>query len=223
MSMSSSLDSFFENAMFSVHTSLPATVVEYDEGTHRAKVKPSVQMLMSNGVQIDLPELMDVPVIFPAAKSFDLEFPLDKDDGVLLMFQESDISSWKNGDPEAAAETSSRFNLDSAVAVPGLIAKPKKGSCSISVDADGNITFKANQIIFETPAIFKKEVTTEGRLTAKDDAFIHGNVIAGTDVLVGTPGTVGVSFSTHIHPTTSPGAPTGTGESVPPMPIPPEV
>ena len=116
MGMSQALDSYFEQAMTGVHTSLPGEVVDYNETSHRAKVKPSVLMLMGNGIQIELPELLEVPVLFPSAKSFDLEFPLEKGDKVMLVFQEQDISSWKKGDKDPASETASRFSLDSAIA-----------------------------------------------------------------------------------------------------------
>ena len=54
MGMSQALDSYFENAMLGVHTALPAVVVKYDEKTHRAQVKPSVPLLMANGVQVEM-------------------------------------------------------------------------------------------------------------------------------------------------------------------------
>lgn len=128
MSMQSALDAYMNSALTSVHTSLPGEVISYDEETHRAKVKPKVDMLMDNGVKIEVPELMDVPVVFPSSKTFDLEFPLDKGDGVLLVFQESDISEWKLGKSKPVATTSSRFNLDAAVAIPGLFSKPVGGN-----------------------------------------------------------------------------------------------
>lgn len=200
MGMSTALDSYLENALSSVHTSLPAKVVDYDESKHRAKVKPATRMLMSNGVQIELPELMDVPVIFPSSKFFDLEFPLDKDDGVLLVFQESDISEWKDGKKDSAALTSSRFNLDSAIAIPGMIPRPKNGQVRIYIDKNGVLTWSAKKIVFD------------GQLVVNDD------LIARKDIYVGAGVGPGVSMTQHIHPS-------GAGPTSPPnplTPIPPE-
>ena len=143
------LDAYFANALSGVHTSLVATVTAYDEKTHRATVKPSVRMLMDNGIQIELPELVDVPVVFPSSKAFDMEFPLDKGDGVLLVFQEQDVSAWKNGDRNAAPSVSSRFGLDAAIAIPGCFPKPTKGKARIVVDSDGVITWEAKKIVFK--------------------------------------------------------------------------
>lgn len=193
MSLPSALDSYMQSMLSAVHTSLPARVVKYDAGSHRATVKPSIRMLMDNGIQVELPELVEVPVIFPASKFFDLEFPLDKDDGVLLVFQEQDISSWKAGDSPATPATASRFSLDSAVAIPGLIPSPSKGRARIAIDKDGTITWTAKKFVFD------------GQVVAT------GDVIARGDVFAGQPGTPGVSMLQHVHPTavgpTSPATP----------------
>jgi hypothetical protein len=77
-SMQSAMDLFLSSAMYAVHTSLPAKVEKYDAEKHTATVKPAVNMLMDNGVQIEIPSLMEVPVVFPASKFFDMEFPLDE-------------------------------------------------------------------------------------------------------------------------------------------------
>lgn len=198
--MAAALDAYMTGAFSSVHTSIPATVVKYDEGTHRAQVKPSVRMLMDNGVQIELPELMDVPVVFPSGKFFDLDFPLAKDDGVLLLFSEQDISSWKKGDSPAVPATASRFNLDAAIAIPGCSPKPSKGKARISIDKDGVITWTAKKIVYDAQIVFKKPVL------ARDDIYVGPE-----------PTGPGVSVKNHIHPTA-----VGPTSPATPAPIPPE-
>lgn len=200
MSMNAALDAYLENALFAVHTSLPALVVKYDEKKHRAQVKPAVRVLMTNGVKIELPELVDVPVMFPSAASFDLEFPLDKDDPVMLVFMEQEISAWKNGDKKPESKTASRFNLDSAIALPGMYAAPKEGKCRIFVNKDGVLTWKAKKIIFD------------GQMVMNNDLIVRG------DVFVGQGTGPGFSALQHIHPS-------GAGPTNPPTPttpIPPE-
>ena len=200
MSMAAALDAYMAGAFSSVHTSIPASVVKYDEGKHRAQVKPSVRMLMDNGVQIELPDLMDVPVVFPSGKFFDLEFPLDKGDGVLLLFAEQDISAWKKGDSPAVPATASRFNLDSAIAVPGCSSKPSKGKARITIDKDGVITWTAKKFVFD------------GQVVATGDVIARGDVFCGP-----APTGPGVSLSQHIHPTA-----VGPTSPATPAPIPPE-
>lgn len=201
MSMSAALDAYMSAWQMGVHTSLPATVSEYDAGTHRAKVIPSVRLLMDNGMPVELPELLDVPVIFPAAKSFDLEFPLDKGDGVLLLFAESDIASWKTGADPATPDTASRFSLDASVAIPGLVSKPQKGAARIYVDGEGILHWEAKKVVFDAQLVVNKA------LIVRDDVYVGP-----------APTGPGVSLKNHVHPTAvGPSSPPG-----PPAPIPPE-
>ena len=200
MSMSAALDAYLASALSSVHTSLPGRVVKYDAGKHRATVQPSIRMLMDNGVQVELPELLDVPVIFPSSQFFDLDFPLDKGDGVLLVFQEQDISSWKDGKDMSTPATASRFSLDCAIAIPGCFPSLEKGKARISVDKDGVITWTARKFVWNGQTVFK------------------GDVIARTDIFVGEGVGPGVSVKQHLHPT-----PVGPSSApTPATPIPPE-
>lgn len=200
MSLSSALDAYMASALSAVHTSLPGRVVKYDAGSHRATVQPSIRMLMDNGVQVELPELLDVPVIFPSSQFFDLDFPLDKGDGVLLVFQEQDISSWKDGKDMSTPATASRFSLDCAIAIPGCFPSLEKGKARISVDKDGVITWTARKFVWDGQTVFK------------------GDVIARTDIFVGEGVGPGVSVKQHLHPT-----PVGPSSApTPATPIPPE-
>lgn len=200
-SMQAAMDLFLSSAMYAVHTSLPAKVEKYDAEKHTATVKPAVNMLMDNGVQIEIPSLMEVPVVFPASKFFDMEFPLDEGDGVLLLFQESDISTWKNGDFPAIPAVASRFNLDSAVAIPGLVPEPSKGKARITIDKEGVITWTAKKFVFD------------GQVVAKGDIIARGDVLCGPE-----PTGPGVSLKNHVHPTAM-----GPTSAPTPTPITPEV
>ena len=198
--MGAALDSYMAGVLSAVHTSMPAGVVKYDQGKHRATVKPSVRMLMDNGIQVEIPELMDVPVIFPSSQFFDMEFPIDKGDMVLLVFQEQDISGWKKGDALSTPATPSRFSLDAAVAIPGLFARPVKGKARIVVGKDGVVTWEATRMVFNEQVIFNK------------------GAISRDDIYIGQGLGPGVSVLQHVHPTNvgPSGAPT------PSTPIPPE-
>src|SRR5690554_2913723 len=94
MSMASALSAYMANLLGVIHTALPAKIVSYDSKTHLAEVVPTVRMAMDNGVELELPKLKKVPVIFPSTRAFDIEFPVSKDDEVLLIFSEADLSAW---------------------------------------------------------------------------------------------------------------------------------
>lgn len=234
MNLTAAMTQFFGQALASVHTALPAKVTKADNENGLVSVVPTIRIPMENGVEIEVPELQDVPVVYPQAAAFDLHFPVAVDDLVLLVFLETSPAKWREGDgiqPVSPADTG-RFQLGSAVAIPGLYPKRKKGACTLEVDDQGHITFTAEQVTFDAPAVFKQEVTAEGvatfkeRLSAKGDAFVTGNLVTASDLFVGQPGGMGDSFSAHQHTyVTAAGAPAPTTPQMPPVPvpIPPEV
>lgn len=231
MNLNAAMTQFFGQALASVHTALPAKVTKADNENGLVAVVPTIRIPMENGVEIEVPELQDVPVVFPQAAAFDLHFPVAVGDLVLLVFLEASPAKWREGDgvqPVSPTDTG-RFQLGSAVAIPGLYPKRKKGACTLEVDDQGHITFTAEQVTFDAPAVFKHEVTAEGvatfkdRLSAKGDAFVTGNLVAATDLFVGTPGGPGSSFLTHAHTSTTPNTPTSPPTGIPPVPVPPEV
>lgn len=200
MSLTAAMTQFFGQALASVHTALPAKVTKADNENGLIAVVPTIRIPMENGVEIEVPELQDVPVVYPQAAAFDLHFPVAVDDLVLLVFLETSPAKWRESDgskPVSPADTG-RFQLGSAVAIPGLYPKRKKGACTLDVDDQGHITFTAEQINFDGQVVFRQPV------------------IATQDVYAGTPGATGASLLQHIHPTAV--GPTSPAAQVPGVP-----
>lgn len=203
MNLYTALSSVIHQALSEVHTSIPGRVEEYDEKTHQATVRPTVRLMQDNGVELEIPPLMKVPVLFPASGAFDIEFPIAKGDAVLILFSEADTSEWVNSDGEGIVSpaTSSRFGLNSAVAIPGLRPSRSEGNVRLYVNNDGVLTIKAKKIVFD------------GQVVATGDMIARGDVFVGP-----APAGPGVSLKTHIHPTA-----VGPTSQATPAPIPPEV
>lgn len=185
MNMNTALNSFFFQALTSVHTAVPATIVEYSSSTHVAKVKPSVNHVLDNGLEFELPDIASVPVIFPCSSKFSIDFPLNKGDGVLLVFCESDLGEWRESSGHEAVSPSNtlRFQLGNAVAIPGLMPKYEEPSCVLHVDDGGVVTFKGSKAVFNCPLVCNEQI------------------ISRKEVYVGADDASGVSLSTHVHPT----------------------
>lgn len=200
MNLTAAMTQFFGQALASVHTALPAKVTKADNENGLVAVVPTIRIPMENGVEIEVPELQDVPVVYPQAAAFDLHFPVAVDDLVLLVFLETSPAKWREGDgiqPVSPADTG-RFQLGSAVAIPGLYPKRKKGTCTLEVDDQGHITFTAVQINFDGQVVFRQPV------------------IATQDIYAGQPGANGASLLQHIHPTAV--GPTSPATQVPGVP-----
>lgn len=203
MSMASALSAYMASTLGVVHTAMPAKIVSYDSKTHLAEVVPTVRMAMDNGVELELPKLKRVPVIFPSTKAFDIEFPVAPDDEVLLIFSEADLSAWieSKGTDVVSPGTPSRFGLNSAIAIPGLRPTRKEGSARMAVDEKGTMTITAPKIVLNGQVVVEKD------MLVRDDVYVGPK-----------PSGPGVSLKNHVHPTA-----VGPTSPATPAPIPPEV
>jgi hypothetical protein len=111
------LDYYFSQ----VHTSLPGVIVEYDAGTRRAVVQPSLKRRAGNKEYIAFPLLIDVPVLFPGTKKYTVHFPLEKDDEVAVFFSERALEAWKDTGQDGIEDPDPRrCSISDAYCIPGL-------------------------------------------------------------------------------------------------------
>jgi hypothetical protein len=163
---------FVEYYFTQIHTSFPGVVTEYDAAKRRATVQPSLKRHAGNKEYIDLPLLIDVPVLYPGTKKWTIHFPLEKDDEVAVYFSERAIEAWKDVGQDGIEDPDPRrFDLCDAYCVPGLqpqefIAAEEKGLQIIHKDAfDGELI---SQVLMDDDKVeikYKKKST----LTIDDD------------------------------------------------------
>lgn len=105
-----------------VHTAIPGKIESYDESTRLAKVLPLVKMKNTKSIDIPLPVVDNVPVIFPASSAFSLVWALQSGDGCLILFTEAGIGNYLNssGTSQVNADDQSRHALTDAICIPGL-------------------------------------------------------------------------------------------------------
>ncbi len=127
-----------ERFMGEVHTMQPGKIVDYDHATQTATVQPSLKRKYV-GVEAQLlPQLKNVPVIFPSFKTGWLRFPLAVGDTVMLLFSERSLDVWWTNGGEVDPQIPHKFHLSDAVAVPGLNPStapivPKGASTSVEL------------------------------------------------------------------------------------------
>lgn len=159
-----------------IHTALPGKIVSYDSDNCTVTVSPIGKYITSDGVELDYPMITEVPVIFPCCQSIGtgIAFPLKKGDSCLVIVSEVELDTWRSG---AESEGSLRFDLTSAVVIPGLL---KRGNAASKKAA------KENSVVVTAGSVFlsvsEKGVTIEGNLT------VTGDVKAGS-----------VSLKNHTH------------------------
>lgn len=81
-----------------IWTALPAIVQSFNPALSTAEVQPSLQALetLVSGTQrwVNLPKLVDGPVLFPGGGGYRLTFPLAPGDEVLVVFSSRCIDGW---------------------------------------------------------------------------------------------------------------------------------
>jgi len=103
-----------------IHTAMPGTVIAFDPGSGTATVKPNGKYVTADGKKLDYPQITDVPVTFPFCQTagVGIAFPVGKGDSCLIIISEVELDEWRTG---AESEGSLRFDLTSAMCVPGLL------------------------------------------------------------------------------------------------------
>ena len=101
-SLAETLSTVMHHRIADIHTGLPGKVVSYNPVNQTANIQP---MLMRNVINIDgsenlpeiLPELPNVPVMFPRAGGFFIKFPVARGDDVWLSFGERSLDYYLAG------------------------------------------------------------------------------------------------------------------------------
>ena len=103
-----------------LHTSMPGIVVSYDRAKRKADVQPCLQRKFADGAKENLPILRNVPVIFPQSKKCSIVWDLEKDDHVLLVFNERSIDNFVTRGGIVDPDDTRKHSLSDAVAYPGF-------------------------------------------------------------------------------------------------------
>jgi len=95
------LREILDRAMSRLNTCLPGTIDSFDAATQTVTVTPAIQMKVLLGDSetfMDLPQITNVPLVFPfaATAGFALTLPVRKGDPCLLVFSQRAIDNWHN-------------------------------------------------------------------------------------------------------------------------------
>ena len=99
---------------------LPGRIEEYSHDNAKANVKPLIKDVRLNGEVITLPVIVNVPVVFPKTKRGGITFPLERGDGVMIIFSDRSLDEWLSRGDDAPYTDSRQHNISDAIAVPGL-------------------------------------------------------------------------------------------------------
>ena len=135
-----------------IHTAMPGTVILFDPESCTATVKPNGKYMTADGKRLDYPQITDVPVVFPFCQTAEvgIAFPVQKDDSCMIIISEMELDEWRTG---AESEGSLRFDLTSAICVPGLlkcgmdiISKACQNNAVVVVAGDTKMTISGDGV-----------------------------------------------------------------------------
>lgn len=114
---------------FELRVAIPGIVREWDEQQQTVSVQPAIREKLSNAGQqyeVEIPLLVDVPVVMPRAGGYMLAFAPKPGDECLVIFADSCIDSWwQSGNVQSQAE-SRRHDLSDGFAILGCWSQPNK-------------------------------------------------------------------------------------------------
>lgn len=211
-----------DGRLSSVWTALPGIIQKVDYAKRTCEVQLSIQGRTQNADGsyqfVNLPLLVDVPIVMPSAGGFTLSLPIKANDEVLVVFASRCIDSWWQSGGVGVPMEQRMHDLSDGFAIPGPKSVPNAtplhetkaqltndtGTTYLEIGTDGKIALTAPTEIDITAPLVK----VTGNLTVTGNVLAV-NVTGSTGVTSGTQ-----AFNTHRHN----GVSTGVGTSGTPVP-----
>lgn len=155
-------ENLINEAMFRTRCCIPCIIQSYNSVNNTVECQPAVRERIINEdgtIQyVQLPLLINVPVVFPGSANFDIKFPLSKNDECLVFFSDLSIDNfWQKGSVQNPVEVR-RHDLSDGMAIPCMMSMPRRKvtpKASIVVDGNGEITFKGKFGSFTGTQIYR--------------------------------------------------------------------
>lgn len=180
-----------------IWTAIPAYVTSVDFSAMTIEAQPTIQqnVFNENGelTLVNLPKLLDVPIIFPSAGGFTITLPIAVNDEVLILFSSRCIDAWfQSGGIQKSMDyrmhdLSDGFALPGPKSLPNII--PNISSTSAQIRNNAGTTYV--------------EIASNGKinLVTPSEVSITGNLrVSGSIIAVGDVFADGTSLHVHTHP-----------------------
>jgi phage baseplate assembly protein gpV len=121
---------FLAGVQAGMYTSLPAIIQSFDPAARTVTAQPAIQARLQQPdgayVWVNLPLLVDCPVVFPSGGGITLTFPIAAGDECLIIFSCRCIDAWwQSGGFENVQADLRMHDLSDGIAIVGLSSKPQ--------------------------------------------------------------------------------------------------
>lgn len=171
-------------------TSLPCEVESYNPEAVTVDVYPLIKIpvRLPNGdiEAVEIPKLMDVPVMFPCAGGFTITHPIKKGDECFVSFASRNIDIWwQSGgvqnpfntrkhdlsDGFAFFKPQSQAKKIGGISTTDLEIRNDENTCKIQITPDGVINFIGTKSVFHHPVEMKSTLTVDGIIKSLSDVL----------------------------------------------------
>lgn len=164
-------------------TSLPGIVQSFDTKAMTVTVQPSirgrVQQPDGSTISVNMPLLVDVPVIFPSGGGFTLTFPVAQGDECLVVFADRCIDAWWQSGGIGEPLEPRMHNLSDGFALVGPFSQPEVlpdvSAEDVQLrtdDGKASVTIKPDYTINAKNPAASINMSPEGEITAEADTRI---------------------------------------------------
>lgn len=230
MSSTNLFRSAFREMMKGVCTAIPGHIITFDPGLQRAQVQTGAQVITTDGVTLDPPPIVDVPVLFLGGTQFSVIHQIDTGDEGLIVFSQRCVDGWKQTGGVATNPIARFHDAHDAFFIPGfrplstrvsgfandgIRLQSRDGSLHVWIKASGEIIADngaAHVQITPTGAVNIENGVGHIQLLADGTVNINGAII-GTDGVIRAADVVfgGISGKSHKHTNVQPGTGTSGG------------
>lgn len=225
--LASNIKQGVDNRIKDLHTSMPGIVQSFDAVTQLASIQPAIRrvFITRDGETetleaANLPQLINVPVIFPRGGGFSFTFPVAAGDECLLVFCERSIDYWHQFGTVREPGARRFHDLSDATAFVGLSSVPNKipnydpintvlkkddDTVFVALNADGSLHLNATDNIHATSASDIIATCQNVTATAAGNATVNAPTIQlnGNTTIDGTLTVTGVASAPTLSATTS--------------------
>lgn len=183
LDLGSLLGEAFEALALGLWTTMPATVVTFQDGTPTSPPTATLQPFpydYAGGDPVALPQLSGVPVCFQKG----VRAPLDAGDVVLVHFASRSLERWRGGDGTGDPQSFRHHDLSDGFCVPmvaslnatavGTAPKAARVGDDVSVNVPADWTLFASQVAGYINAI------APGTVTIPTSTSYAGNITTGS-------------------------------------------
>ena len=121
-------DNLIQKASFDIRCCIPGIIQSYNSENNTAEIQPAIREEVvneDNSVSyVNLPLLINVPIIFPSTKLGGVRFTLEQGDECLVVFSDLSYDNfWTSGNVQNPIEVR-RHDLSDGIAIPCVLSQP---------------------------------------------------------------------------------------------------